>query len=108
MRPVPNIQVVRWLEREPLVSLATTSISIAEIWYGILRLPDGRRKVGLQDRFEEFVRVGFDQRVLPFDYKSAEIYADVFRNCQRQGQSMEAFDCMIAAIALSHDAVLAT
>ncbi len=63
MRPVPNIQVVRWLEMEPLISLATTSISIAEI-----RL----------------------------------------RNCERQGQSMEAFDCMIAAITLSHDAVLAT
>jgi len=67
MRPVPNLQVVRWLEREPLVSLATTSISIAEICYGILRLPDGRRKVGLQDRFEEFGQ-GFMPEPTPTPY----------------------------------------
>ena len=108
MRPVPNPSVYRWVYEQPIATMATTVISVMEIRYGLLRLPDGRRKADLQARFKQFMDAGFAQRVLSFDLKCAECYAAMFRSCEARGRSMEPFDCMIAAIAKTHSAVLAT
>ncbi|MBY6029243.1 PIN domain-containing protein [Halomonas sp. DP8Y7-1] len=44
MRPVPNARVVEWLDRQDAISVTISAITVAEILYGIERLPDGRRK----------------------------------------------------------------
>ncbi|MCA0974761.1 PIN domain-containing protein [Halomonas denitrificans] len=44
MRPVPNARVVDWLDRQDAISVTISAITVAEILYGIERLPDGRRK----------------------------------------------------------------
>ncbi len=42
MRPEPHEQVVAWTDRQPVSEVFTTAITLAELWYGIGRLPTGR------------------------------------------------------------------
>ena len=108
MRPQPNSQVMSWLREYPVEELAVTAISIAEISYGLKRLPEGHRRRSLQWRFQMFIAQGFSDRIFPFDEKVAEIYADLVVNRQHIGKPIEVMDAMIGAIALLKKASLAT
>jgi predicted nucleic acid-binding protein len=44
MRPAPDQRVLAWLHAQPLTELATTAITLAEINYGLCRLPRGHRR----------------------------------------------------------------
>ncbi|KPQ26107.1 MAG: hypothetical protein HLUCCA13_00010 [Halomonas sp. HL-48] len=44
MRPVPDARVVDWLDRQDATEVAISAITVAEILYGIERLPDSRRQ----------------------------------------------------------------
>ncbi|QDZ40740.1 type II toxin-antitoxin system VapC family toxin [Euhalothece natronophila Z-M001] len=108
MRPQPNFQVMSWLRGFPVEELAITAVSIAEISYGLKRLPEGRRRDSLQWRFQMFIAQGFSNRIFPFDEKAAEVYADIIVNRQQKGKPIEVMDAMIASIALLKTATLAT
>lgn len=56
--------------------LYTTSITLAEIVYGIERLPGGRRKAQLKAAAEEVFSASAS-RVLPFDAPAALEYATI-------------------------------
>jgi len=97
-----------WLRKYPVEELAVTAVSIAEISYGLKRLPEGRRRDSLQWRFQMFIAQGFSDRIFPFDERAARIYADIVVHRQQQGKPIEVMDAMIAAIALVKTANLAT
>jgi predicted nucleic acid-binding protein len=106
MRPSPSAVVVGWVhanERE----LYTTSITLAEIHYGIQRLADGRRKQLLRSTAEE-VFLQFEERVLAFDAEAALAYAIVVNDRDRAGLPIDGFDAQIAAICRTHRAALVT
>ena len=46
MRPEPDARVRQWVNGLRADELGTTAVTVAEIRYGIERLPDGRRKEG--------------------------------------------------------------
>ncbi len=46
MRAQAEPPVVDWLDRQEQDSLAVTAVTVAELLYGIARLPEGRRKTG--------------------------------------------------------------
>ncbi len=106
MRPSPSAVVVGWvrgIERE----LYTTSITLAEIRYGIERLDDGRRKELLRSTAEE-VFADFAERVLSFDVEAAVAYATVVSDRDRAGLPIDGFDAQIVSICRAHRAALAT
>lgn len=106
MRPAPAQAVVAWVTaRGP--ALATTSITMAEIRYGIQRLPAGRRKDQLASVANEIFETFADQ-VLPFDRRAAVEYAAVVSARDRAGSPIGGFDAQIAAICRAHNAALAT
>jgi len=49
MRAKPAPQVIEWVDAQPASELAISAITVAEILYGIARMPDGKRKQGLLD-----------------------------------------------------------
>lgn len=108
MRPTPEPLVLAWLSQQPATSLAITAITVAEIRYGIRRLPDGKRRNELARRFQIFIERGFAERIIPFDDIAADAYADIVTNRQRIGRPIEAFDAMIAGIARANGATMAT
>lgn len=107
MRPSPAPEVVAWLRRQNGASLVTTAITVAEVRFGLARLPDGRRAVQLQ-RLADDVLASFPAQVLPFDGSAAERYGDLAAQRERAGRPIDALDAQIAAICLTREATLAT
>jgi predicted nucleic acid-binding protein len=55
MKRAPDRHVMAWLRAQPLAELATTAVTLAEIDYGLRRLPRGRRRDDLTRRVETFL-----------------------------------------------------
>ncbi|WFE67723.1 hypothetical protein P8S54_05650 [Thiomicrospira sp. R3] len=47
MRPQPDENLINWLNRHPTGALFITSITLAELSFGIEVLPQGQRKIAL-------------------------------------------------------------
>ena len=106
MKARPAETVVTWLNGQNSEKLYVSSITIGEISYGLRILPDGKRRSGLRERFERFVTLAFDQRVLAYDASAARIYGDLMGDRKELGLPMSVPDGQIAAIAcLNHLAV---
>jgi predicted nucleic acid-binding protein len=108
MAPAPVASVLHWLDGHDTASLYLSTITIAEIAYGIRVLPAGRRRGELRERFEQFVASGFEQRVLAFDTAAALHYAEVMGRRKELGRPMSVPDGQIAAIARAHRLSVAT
>jgi len=107
MKPSPAAQVIEWVRARNGRELVTTSITLAEILYGIARLPDGRRKEVLRTTASE-VFAAFDDQVLPFDSSAAKHFAEVVGHRDELGLPIDGFDAQIASICRAHGAALAT
>jgi predicted nucleic acid-binding protein len=107
MGPEPAPQVASWVRDRDRRELRTTAVTLAEIRYGIARLPDGRRKQVLLAAADDIFSTFADQ-VLPVDIKAAEQYAVIASNRERAGKPIASFDALIAAVCRSQNAALAT
>jgi hypothetical protein len=108
MRAEPSSEVVAWVDRQVADDVFLTAVTLAEVLFGIARLPDGRRKQSLADLVEATVADDFDHRVAAFDAPAAVHYADIAARREHAGRRISAADALIAAICRSHGAVLAT
>ena len=108
MRESPDSEVIHWVDSQPASDLFTTAITIAELLYGISRLPAGRRRTVLSEVFEEMVSTVFADRVLPFDGAAAAHYAAVVTTRERIGRPISMADAQIGAICRAREATLAT
>lgn len=107
MKPAPSSAVVGWVRSRDAAELYTTSITLAEIGYGIERLPGGRRKALVKAAAEE-VFSAFASHVLAFDAEAAREYGVIVSRCERAGTPIDGFDAQIASICRARDASLAT
>lgn len=108
MKAVPSQAVRDWLAEWPSTSLFTTTITQAEILYGLALLPVGQRRDGLEAAVQSMFEEEFAERVLPFDAASAHEYARIAAGRRQSGRPIAQFDAQIAAIARSRGAALAT
>jgi predicted nucleic acid-binding protein len=67
-----------------------------------------RRRAELEKGFARFLERGFHQRQWPFDTEAADHYSQIVLDRHRIGRRIEAFDAMIAGIARSRGADVAT
>ena len=107
MRTEPAPAVIAWLRQRSGDGLHTTTVTVAEIRYGIARLPEGRRREALQQAAGE-IFAAFPRQVVPFDLAAANAYADVVTGRESIGRPINGFDAQIAAICRAHGATLAT
>lgn len=107
MRPAPSPIVEAWVRRHSASELYTTSITLAEIRYGIERLPAGSRKNQLSATAAE-VFSAFADHVLPFDAEAAAVYAVIVSRRERAGTPIVGFDAQISSICRTRHATLAT
>jgi predicted nucleic acid-binding protein len=99
MRRTPSLAVMAWLRSHPINELTISAVTVAEIRYGLARLPGGARKAHLVERFRIFVTRGFAERVIAFDQTAADLYGELVATRERDGKPIDAFDAMIAATA---------
>lgn len=107
MRPTPSPRVETWVRARSSDELYTTSITVAEISYGIERLPDGARKTLLASTAQQLFSA-FAEHVLAFDAVAASVYGSVVSDRDRAGAPIDGFDAQIASVCRAHGAALAT
>lgn len=107
MRPAPAATVLRWVGDLAPPKVHTTAVTLAEVRFGIVRLPLGRRRATLMNAADD-VFGAFRDRILPFDCQAAERYAEIVVEREQRGMPISGFDAQIAAICRTHSAVLAT
>ena len=107
MRPSPEPRVIAWLDRQPLASIWTTSVTVFEIRFGLHLMPVGKRRSLYSEGFEKLLE-GLDHRIAPFDTEAAEHASALMASRKLQGRLRDLRDTMIAGIVLSRHATLAT
>ena len=108
LRPTPVSRVLAWVSAQPSGSVFTTTVTQGEILYGIQLLPDGRRRRGLEEAALAIFGEDFAETLLSFDSDAAIAYAQIGAARRRAGRPITQFDAMIAAMARSRGASLAT
>lgn len=109
MHPVPSPVVLAWLSRKPESGqMFITTITVAEILYGIELLPKGNRHAKLLTEAEAMIGQDFAGHILPFDEEAARSFPTIAAERRGQGRPMAEFDVQIAAIARCRGAILAT
>jgi len=108
MKSQPSNSVISWLDNQVVSTLYITAITVAEILYGIARLPEGKRKSALFTAASEMFDQDFGGRILAFDSQAAVLYADLVSSCEASGRQVSMADAQIAAICQLHEANIAT
>lgn len=108
MRPEMNEVVAGWADAQTKTLLWTTSVSIMEVRIGLILMPDGARKQGLQRGFEALVGSVLSDRILPLDKEAAEVASRIAVVQMKRGINADIGDYQIAGIVQARRATLAT
>jgi toxin FitB len=107
-KPAPAAKVLEWLAAQEPLNVFTTTISQAEILYGVEVMAAGKRRSALAAAIDRVWIEEFRDRILPFDEDAARMYPKIVRQRKASGRPISQFDAMIAAVAKSRRAALAT
>ncbi|MDO9499818.1 type II toxin-antitoxin system VapC family toxin [Falsiroseomonas sp.] len=107
MKPEPAPAVRDWLDAQAAETLFLSSVTVAELLFGIGALPDGRRKQKFAATLDGLLAL-FEGRILPFDTQAARHYADLAVAARHAGKGFPTPDGYIAAIATSRGFAVAT
>jgi predicted nucleic acid-binding protein len=90
--------------------LFIASLTVAEIWYGILEKPAGKKRRELESWFSgpEGPQALFAARVLSFDEKAGLIWGRLMSEGIKAGRPRSALDMIVAAIAEANDCMVVT
>lgn len=108
MKVSPDQSVVSWMNDQESSTLFLTTITIGEIGYGLRVMPQGRRRLQLEQGFERVIAEAFAGRILVFDEEAARQYAEVMGRRQEIGRQLSALGGQIASIARAKGFAVAT
>ena len=106
MKKEPSVEVVDWFfDHEGDVYL--TSVTIKELYFGMLRLPEGKRRRRLEETIGA-IALDCSDKIFSFDAFSGYLCARLHELALASGRTPTIEDLMIAAICQRNSAVLAT
>jgi predicted nucleic acid-binding protein len=107
MKHEPHPAVRAWLNGQATETLYLSTVTVAELLFGIGALPVGKRKDLLAQTLDGLMRL-FRDRVLPFDMDAARCFADLAVTAKTAGRGFPTPDGYIAAIASSRGFMVAS
>ncbi|PXX42678.1 type II toxin-antitoxin system VapC family toxin [Undibacterium pigrum] len=107
MKPQPHPDVLAWLNNQAAETLYLSSVTLAELLFGIGALPAGKRKDRFAQALDGLMEL-FRDRVLSFDADAARQYAGLAVKARLAGRGFPLPDGYIAAIAASHKFIVAS
>jgi predicted nucleic acid-binding protein len=107
MKPSPDPLVRAWLNEQSVETLYLSSVTLAELAFGIASLPAGKRK-NMLDKALDGLMALFEERLLPFDTEAARAYATLAVKARQGGRGFPTPDGYIAAIAASRGFIVAS
>jgi predicted nucleic acid-binding protein len=108
MQPVPEPLVVAWLDRQSEDEIWTSSVNIFEVEFGLNLMPRGKRRSHLESALADFLVQDLRGQILDFDPRAATEAGRLMANRKLTGRDYKPIDAMIAGIALSRRATIAT
>jgi predicted nucleic acid-binding protein len=109
-RSTPSESLIAWMADQADQDMFIASLTIAEIWRGVLEKTAGKRRDQLEAWFAgpEGPQTLFAGRVLSFDEKAGLIWARLMADGKAKGRPRSALDTIIAAVAEANDCVVVT
>lgn len=108
LRVAGDANVLAWIDAQIIETLYLSTISLAELRFGVAVLPEGKRKDTLHFSLEQRVLPLFAGRILAFDDPASQSYATLRTRARVAGQAIAPADGYIAAIAATHGFAVAT
>jgi hypothetical protein len=108
LKPGGEPNVLAWIDAQTVETLYLSTITLAELRFGIAVMPGGKRKSVLQRRLEEEVVPIFGGRILSFDVDASKAYAEIRARARVAGKAIGTADAYIAAVAVAHGFAVAT
>lgn len=110
IKPSPSPTLITWLAEQADTDLFISSLTLAEIWRGILQKPRGKKRDQLEAWFSgpEGPQTLFAGRILPFDESAGLIWAKLMSDGMVKGRPRSGFDTIIAAVAEANGCVVVT
>lgn len=105
-KPRPNPKTISWMQDHE-GQLYLTTISIMEMYYGVMRLPEGKRKESFRALLAAILH-DEKERIYDFDSFSAFLCAEMKSDAEAIGRTPQLSNCMIAAICKRNNATLVT
>ena len=103
-RPIKNLAFMRRLSKA-VHEIATCAPAVAEVWFGLEILPQGRRREALEAYYGGILTA---MPILPFDAAAAQLHGRLRAELRRGGRAAPYADSLIAAVARSHGLTLVT
>lgn len=107
-RPKPERKVVAFIAAQPLEILYVSTVTLAEIRFGIELLPEIGHRAELADWLASKVRPMFEQRVLPVSEDILFKWRLLVEEGRKTGHTYSQPDLFIAATALHHGLTIVT
>ena len=110
VKPVPSEALLAWMQDQADGDLFISALTVAELRRGILELPKGRRRQGLETWFAgpEGPQSLFAGRVLAFDAQAALVWGQLMAEGTARGRPRSALDMLLAATAQVHNCTIVT
>lgn len=108
LKAVPAPNVISWMDAQAIETLFLSTITVAELRFGIAAMPSGKRQDVLRERLERDVLPVFSGRILSFDLDASQSYSELMARSRSSGKAIGKADGYIAAIAASNRLQVAT
>ena len=108
VKPRPNPGVIRWMESADEDRAFLSVISLAELRYGVERLPSGARRVRLEQWLRDELPLRFEGRILSVNEKIAEAWGRTVSRSEALGRPIGVMDAFLSATAEVHRLTLVT
>lgn len=107
LKPQPSVTVLTWLDAQLAETLYLSSVTVAELLFGIAALPAGKRRDRLAGAVDGLIGL-YDGRVLPFDVDAARSYAALAVTARKKALGFPVPEGYIAATAASRGFAVAS
>ena len=108
VKPSPNPGVIAWTADVDEDRVFLSVVTLAELRYGIERMPVSSRRKRLAEWLEEELPLRFEGRILAIDPATADTCGKLVANSEARGRRIEAMDAFIAATAAVHHLAIVT
>jgi predicted nucleic acid-binding protein len=108
VKPKSTLGVIEWLGGVDEDDLFISVVTLAEIRDGVERMPEGAKRVRLDEWLTVMLPDRFEGRTLTIDSKTAIACGHVTARIRKLGRVVDVMDAFIAATALRHNLALVT
>lgn len=108
VKPRPNAGLIQWMESADEDRVFLSVVTIAELRYGVERMPAGARRNRLERWVQQELALRFENRILPVDYPVADLWGKMVSRSESAGRPLAVMDAFLAATAEFHNLTLVT